>query len=280
MADVKWIKITTDMFDNAKIKYLRSLPEGNNIVLIWVMLLTKAGICNAGGMIFLAENIPYTTAMLANELGFGEDTVRLAITMLSKLGMVHAEDVLTITNWDVYQNSEGLEKVREQTRARVAKHREKHKAIGCNVTSNATVTLSNATDIEIDIDKEIEKERTDTKVSARKKESTNSSYETILSESGLDESVIPVVWDFIKMRKLIKSPLTDKALSMMINKLMKMDSTPDGQIAILEQSVMNSWKGIFHVQQDKRQGRKSSYEFEMEELSRKMDEWGIGNDQE
>lgn len=169
MADVKWIKITTDMFDNAKIKYLRSLPEGNNIVLIWVMLLTKAGICNAGGMIFLAENIPYTTAMLANELGFGEDTVRLAITMLSKLGMVHAEDVLTITNWDVYQNSEGLEKVREQTRARVAKRREKHKAIGCNVTSNATVTLSNATDIEIDIDKDIEKERTDTKVSARKK---------------------------------------------------------------------------------------------------------------
>lgn len=280
MADVKWIKITTDMFDNAKIKYLRSLPEGNNIVLIWVMLLTKAGICNAGGMIFLAENIPYTTAMLANELGFGEDTVRLAITMLSKLGMVHAEDVLTITNWDVYQNSEGLEKVREQTRARVAKHREKQKEIGCNVTSNATVTLSNATDIEIDIDKEIEKERTDTKVSARKKESTNSSYETILNESGLDESVIPVVWDFIKMRKLIKSPLTDKALSMMINKLMKMDSTPEGQIAILEQSVMNSWKGIFPVEQDKRQGRKSSYEFEMEELSRKMDEWGIGNDQE
>ena len=114
----------------------------------------------------------------------------------------------------------------------------------------------------------------------RTKESTNSSYESILNESGLDESVIPVVWDFIKMRKLIKSPLTDKALSMMTNKLMKMDSTPDGQIAILEQSVMNSWKGIFPVQQDKRQGRKSSYEFEMEELSRKMDEWGIGNDQE
>ena len=82
----------------------------------------------------------------------------------------------------------------------------------------------------------------------RTKESTNSTYESILNESGLDESVIPVVWDFIKMRKLIKSPLTDKGLSMMINKLMKMDSTPEGQIAILEQSVMNSWKGIFAVQ--------------------------------
>ena len=53
MAEVKWIKLTTDMFDNRKIRHLRKLPEGNNIVLIWVMLLTMAGKCNAGGMIFL-----------------------------------------------------------------------------------------------------------------------------------------------------------------------------------------------------------------------------------
>lgn len=43
MADVKWIKITTDMFSNRKIKHLRKLPEGNSIVLIWVMLLTWQG---------------------------------------------------------------------------------------------------------------------------------------------------------------------------------------------------------------------------------------------
>lgn len=49
MADVKWIKITTDMFSNRKIKHLRKLPEGNSIVLIWVMLLTMAGRCNSGG---------------------------------------------------------------------------------------------------------------------------------------------------------------------------------------------------------------------------------------
>ena len=58
MAEVKWVKLTTDMFDNRKIKYLRKLPEGNNIVLIWVMLLTMAGRCNSGGMIFITENIP------------------------------------------------------------------------------------------------------------------------------------------------------------------------------------------------------------------------------
>ena len=68
MAEIKWVKLTTDMFDNRKIKHLRRLPEGNNIVLLWVMLLTMAGRCNAGGMIFLTENIPYTSKMLADEL--------------------------------------------------------------------------------------------------------------------------------------------------------------------------------------------------------------------
>ena len=94
-SDVKWIKITTDMFDNRKIKHLRRLPDGNNIVLIWVMLLTMAGRCNAGGMIFLTENIAYTPKMLADELGFEENTVRLALEALEHM------------RWNVYMRSEG-----------------------------------------------------------------------------------------------------------------------------------------------------------------------------
>lgn len=57
MSAVKWIKITTDMFDNRKIKHLRRLPDGNNIILIWVMLLTMAGRCNADGMIYLTAEL-------------------------------------------------------------------------------------------------------------------------------------------------------------------------------------------------------------------------------
>lgn len=159
MADVEWIKITTDMFDNRKIKYIRTLPEGNNIVLIWVMLLTMAGRCNSGGMIFLTENIPYSTKMLADELGFDENIVKVAIAALEKLNMVTTDSgFLCIPGWEEYQNEEGLEKIREQTRLRVQKHREKQKILtDCNVTSNATVTESNATDKEKELDKDIDK---------------------------------------------------------------------------------------------------------------------------
>lgn len=98
------------------------------------------------------------------------------------------------------------------------------------------------------------KENLNPKGLSQKKERTASSYESILSESGLDETVIPVVWDFIKMRKLIKAPMTDKALSLMISKLKTLNNDPEAQIAILNQSIENSWKGIFPVEHEKRKG--------------------------
>ena len=155
MAEVKWVKLTTDMFDNRKIKHLRRLPEGNNIVLIWVMLLTMAGRCNSGGMIFLTENIPYTPKMLADELDFEENTVILALQVLEQLDMIVTDNgFFAIAGWEEYQNIEGLDKIREQTRQRVAKCREKKLLSQCNVTSNATVTECNGTDIEVDKEKE------------------------------------------------------------------------------------------------------------------------------
>ena len=154
MADVKWVKITTDMFDNRKIKYLRTLPDGNSVILIWIMLLTMAGRCNSSGMIFLTENIPYTTKMLADELNFEENTVVLALKALQNLGMIFFDgEYFSISNWEKYQNIDGLEKIKEQTKERVAKHREKKKleagnvtVTHGNVTGNVTVTQSNAAD--------------------------------------------------------------------------------------------------------------------------------------
>ena len=130
MADVKWIKLTTDMFDNRKIKHLRRLPDGNNVVLIWVMLLTMAGRCNANGMIFLTENIPYTPKMLADELDFEENTVQLALQALEQLNMIVTDNgFFTIAGWEEYQNIEGMEKIREQNRLRKQRQREREKLL-------------------------------------------------------------------------------------------------------------------------------------------------------
>lgn len=154
MAGVAWVKITTDMFDNRKIKHLRRLPDGNNIVLIWVMLLTMAGRCNAGGMIFLTENIPYTPKMLADELDFEENTVILALQALEQFQMIVTDgERFRIAGWEEYQNIEGLEKIREQNRLRKQRQRERQKLLAGD--SHGTVTDGHATEEEREEDIDI-----------------------------------------------------------------------------------------------------------------------------
>nr|DAV88141.1 MAG TPA: replisome organizer [Caudoviricetes sp.] len=157
MADVKWIKITTDMFDNRKIKHLRRLPDGDSIVLIWVMLLTLAGRCNSGGMIFLTENIPYTPKMLADELDFEESTVQLALNAIERLGMIQTNDdgFLAVTGWAEHQNIDGMEKIREQNRLRKQRQREKERLL---LDSPVKSRDSHATDIEEELELEKEKD--------------------------------------------------------------------------------------------------------------------------
>lgn len=166
MAEVKWIKLTTDMFDNRKIKYLRRLPDGNSIVLIWVMLLTMAGRCNAGGMIFLTENIPYTTKMLADELGFEENTVKLALSALENCDMVVMNrGHFAVAGWDEYQNIEGMDKIRESKRLAQAKWRAKQKAlppVDSTVDSTRYLVDDAEEDIEEDKEIDIDKDKRDT----------------------------------------------------------------------------------------------------------------------
>ena len=82
MAEIKWVKLHTNMFQNSKLKHLRSLPEGDKLALIWIMLLATAGRCNANGWVFLTENIPYTPKMLAKEFDCRPSTVAAALHRL------------------------------------------------------------------------------------------------------------------------------------------------------------------------------------------------------
>lgn len=238
MAEVKWVKLTVDMFDNRKIKHLRRLPDGNNIVLIWVMLLTMAGRCNAGGMIFLTENIPYTPKMLADELDFEENTVILALQALENLNMIVTDNgFFAIAGWEKYQNIDGMEKIKEQNRKRQAKFKQKQKLLIGNVTDNVIVTQGNATEEEkdININIELKKER-------KKKES---SYDEILS-SVADDGLRDLYFEYIKMRKMIKAPMTDRALTMLIKKVNELEpNSIENQKKLLEIAIMNNWKSVY-----------------------------------
>ncbi|WP_102048632.1 phage replisome organizer N-terminal domain-containing protein [Pygmaiobacter massiliensis] len=148
MADVKWIKIVTDIFDDEKMLLIESLPDADGIIVVWFKLLCLAGKQNNSGVFVLNDKIPYTDKMLATIFRKKESTVRMALETFERFGMVEIVDgVITIPNWEKHQSLDRLDKIREQTRARVANHREKQKLLAdCNVTCNADVTECNATD--------------------------------------------------------------------------------------------------------------------------------------
>jgi predicted phage replisome organizer len=154
MADVKWIKITTSMFDDEKIKVIQKMPEGANILLIWIKLLVLAGKCNASGYIYLSETIPYTDEMLAIIFDMQLQVVRLALNTFEQFQMIEINGInmIRILNWDKHQNIEGLDKIREQNRLRNQKYREKQKLL-----PNVTVTSHDAIDIDKELDKDKEK---------------------------------------------------------------------------------------------------------------------------
>ena len=152
MNEVKWIKITTNIFDDEKILLIETMPEHDSIIVIWFKLLALAGKSNNNGIFMLNDKIPYTDEMLASIFRRPLQTVRLALDVFEKFGMiVTLQNVITIPNWEKHQNKDGLDKLREQTRVRVAKCRNKQKElvqkayIEENVENLENVTLQNVT---------------------------------------------------------------------------------------------------------------------------------------
>lgn len=137
--DVKWIKVSVNLFDDEKIRQIRSLPEGNSMCLIWLQLLLLAGKVNQDGMLVLNHTeIAYTDDMLATHFEMPMNTVLMALETFKRFGMIEIVDnIYHITNWQKYQQrDEGeteaadiLKDIRETTRNRVQKHREKQKAL-------------------------------------------------------------------------------------------------------------------------------------------------------
>lgn len=124
MADVKWIKITTDIFDDEKILLIESMPNAYAIITVWFKLLCLAGKQNNSGVFMMNNQIPYTDKMLATILRMKESTVTMALQTFESFGMVKIIDgVITIPNWNKHQSLDSYEKKKERDRLYRAERR-------------------------------------------------------------------------------------------------------------------------------------------------------------
>jgi phage replisome organizer N-terminal domain protein len=161
MSEIKWIKITTDIFDDEKICLIDALPDHDAILVIWFKILALAGKHNRNGLLMMSDKVHYTDEMLATIFRRPLNTVRMALGIFEQFGMVEIIDgIIALPNWEKHQNIDGMEKIKTQTRNRVARYREKQKNIALgNVTCNVTVTQSNAAEEDRDKDKELDKDK-------------------------------------------------------------------------------------------------------------------------
>ena len=163
MAEIPWIKIKTDIFDDEKILLLESMPDGYALVTVWIKLLCFAGKQNNSGVFMMGNITPYNDKMLATIFRMKESTVSLALQTFEQFGMIETIDgVITIPNWDKHQSLDAYEKKKERDRLYQTDRRAKQKALitqSSEKSSDNRATPSSdvaVLDIEEDIEEDID----------------------------------------------------------------------------------------------------------------------------
>ena len=246
MAEVKWIKITTDIFDDEKILLIESLPDSYAIITVWFKLLCLAGKQNNSG-VFMMGQIAYTDNMLATIFRMKESTVTMALQTFKQFGMVEIVDgVITIPNWNKHQSLDAYEKKKERDRLYQAERRAAQKALieqssDSNATQSSYVAVS---------DKEKEKEVDKEEDKKSKRETTLTLLERLAPEYILvmdnHAELYAKVTEWIKYKMERKEAYKEQGMKALLRQI-ENNALTYGDAAVcslIEDSMSNGWKGI------------------------------------
>lgn len=168
MAEVKWIKIVTDIFDDEKIRLIEELPDGYAVIVAWFKLLCLAGKQNNSGVFIMNNKIPYTDEMLSVIFRMKKTIIQMALETFKMYEMIEiVNNTITIPNWSKHQTLDQLENKKEYMKEYMQQYREKQKLLAsgkdvknCKTNSKTNSktnvsSLDKEIDIDIDIDKSI-----------------------------------------------------------------------------------------------------------------------------
>ena len=123
--------------------------------------------------------------------------------------------------------------------------------IDINTDINTDINADINADIKTDsINKHKRKTETKTKKEKGKEKAAAFSLDSYTQNAELLEALE----GFVEMRKKVKAPLTEHALSLLLKKLDGLGHSDAEKVEIVNQSVMNNWKGLFPLKQEVRQG--------------------------
>lgn len=262
---VKWIKICTDVFDDEKIVLIESMPEADGIIAMWFKILCLAGKQNNGGVLMLNDRIAYTDEMLSVIFRRPLNTVRLAMQTFESFGMIEVvRGAYTIPNWDKHQSLDAYEKKKQKDRERIAQKRAEKKALiesKSDMSHDILRQVAESRIVEEERDKDKDKDKEEDNKDKKKK---SSFIDVILSEID-DDGLRNLYYEYIAMRKAIKSPVTsERALKMLINKVNSLEPTNiERQKKMLENAIVGNWKSVYPLKEEsKKETPTASYDLD------------------
>lgn len=157
MADVKWIKLVTNIFDDEKIKYIETLPNGDETIVIWFRLLCLAGKSNSSGMLMMTDRIAYTEEMLSSIFARDIKSIQLALNIFENLEMIERfENKIYLTNWLKHQD---LDKIEAKKLYDKEYQRQKRQNKQISYDNRTTIVEENHDNRSLDIELELDKEK-------------------------------------------------------------------------------------------------------------------------
>lgn len=212
-------------------------------------------------MLSLPEGWDYSAAGLVTLSKDGKDSVNAALKELEKFGYLRRTQAIDTGgkfsgyNYEIYEQPSDAAKAAAAEKAAAAQPKAENPPTGEPFAEKPSTekpttekpTTENPPQLNTDslTTKKLNTERSSTEERERKKGSALTSYDTIINERIFDEEVKATLYEFIKMRKLIKKPMTDYALTLLINRLEGFTIDPRAQVEILKTSIRNNWQDIY-----------------------------------
>lgn len=255
MTGMKWIKIDSNIFNDSKIRLIKSMPDGNTMLVIWFQLLALAGREFTNGVFIINDKVACTDEMLATIFGEQISTVRLALETFEKLGMVEiCNGAVTLSNWEKYQAVDKYEVQNAQAKERMRKYREKKRllqekpgTIPTNDKRYVTVTQRYAVEEEEEEEKEKEKE-----INKEKAVAVKTPLSLIREFSGDNKELLESLKAWLEMRKKMKRPLTGRATQQALKKLNDLSrGNQDTMVKIVDQTSLKGWLTFYPLKENK-----------------------------
>lgn len=224
---------------------LRDMELSDDARALFVYMLTMSDDWNFSveGLAYLTQRSPRKIAKLVTELkrrGYIEQKTRTDEhgRFLPAEWVIHEEPITAL-----HENRRAVKPQRGQTAERTDR-----RAVAPQ--SGKRVVIRNNNSKEITNIKEITKE---------KKERADDFSELL---APLSPELQETFNEFLKMRKKLKAPMTVKALDLAIKKAKKLgNGDQDKMRAIVEQSIMNSWRGLFALKEEPKPIKSTGNEF-------------------